>query len=185
MGPLPIDPKLARRLRGMLEPGEEILWSARQSGPSWREWPRLTAYALLLALLLAVFVSPWQQFLYVYAVFFWPSIVLLACSLASPWFYAFAATTSRVIILFTPPLTGWSYLDYARVNSDAVRSHLDKGAIKFANSVFYVFRSGDYFGGYMKQYIDNVPEIEQVGALILERVAVAKAGQRTGDPGRT
>jgi hypothetical protein len=90
-----------------------------------------------------------------------------------------------VIILRTTIPRSWIYYDFADIDIEWPRSHVGRGVIKFGWRGFRASGPWSYFVSQrhgMKGYIDNVPEIEAVRELIVDRVSLAKAANRARPP---
>ncbi|MDP3739021.1 MAG: hypothetical protein Q8R02_16625 [Hyphomonadaceae bacterium] len=178
-GGLTIDPKAERALRRVLPPDEEILWAVAQRSPSWRQWYFFLMFGIFFCAF-ALPVSPWSRVT--------PISQILAVSsvwyFVGEWSYVFACTSRRVIILRTLPPRSWTYIDYGKMDADWGRSHSGLGVIKFGGQVFQHFTPSGKWSHFtsqrlgMKGYIDNVPDIEAVRALILEQIAMSSNSAR-------
>ena len=101
---------------------------------------------------------------------------------AGEWFYDFAATDRRVIILCRLWPRSWLYLDYSDMNVHWVRNDAGRSFIKFDGFIFQPFRAPGYWSacvsyrGGMRNQIDTVPDIEAARTLILAQLARATTG---------
>jgi hypothetical protein len=153
---------------------EEVLWAARSRGPTWREWPTFTGIVLFVAfaLLVGVITGSQQIPIFILAVMTWYFI--------GSWFYVFGVTSRRVVILRDLPFRSWIYAESGDIDPGWPRIDIGRGKIQFGRdgqpggfvpSGLWSHLASQRSG--MKQYIDNVPDIEAVRGLILDCIAAA------------
>jgi hypothetical protein len=113
---------------------------------------------------------------------FWIPPVYVVWTIVGEWFHVFGATTRRVIIMRTLFPRSWIFLDYAKMDPGWLRTNSSRGKIEFSGieRVFEAPETSWTNWTSVRPYIDNLPEIESVRALILERVATARAAAPSG-----
>ncbi len=170
--PLQVEPQAAHSIRRIIPADEHVLWAANCRGPTLRQ--------LHLYLILAIFIGvPALMSLLVDPGFIILTVPLapgIIWYLAGEWFYVFAVTDRRVIFLRTLPPRSWVHYDFADIDIEWPRSHAGRGVIKFGWRHFRASGPWSHLTSQrsgMKGYIDNVPDIEAVRALIVDRISRA------------
>ena len=176
MGAVTIDPKIEPRILPLLSKGEQLLWAAKRQGPSSRQWKELWIALIVAGIVIAATTFWFGPYAVIWLVainllFHMPSVIWNS---VAQWSYVFALTDQRVIFMRSLPPSNWLSVHLTDVNPHWVRFGEGKGIIQLAGKVTTRGPWNWWQARTIRAFIEGVPNLEDVRALILERAASAK-----------